>query len=68
MSDKDQEMRSDYSPELIQSGIRGRYAKRYRDGTNVVLIDPDLHEQFPDSKSVNKALREYLEKRRGSAT
>jgi len=68
MSDKHKEMRSDYSPDLIQSGIRGKYARRYRQGTNVVLIDPDLHEQFPDSESVNKALREYLEKRRGSAT
>ena len=68
MSNGDDDMRADYPPELIKSGVRGKYAKRYREGTNVVLIDSDLQEFFPDSESVNKALREYLETRRKSST
>ena len=38
-------------------GVRGKYAKRYSEGTNVVVIDPDLAEYFPDNDSVNEALR-----------
>ncbi|WKZ12924.1 MAG: hypothetical protein QY320_02780 [Gammaproteobacteria bacterium] len=68
MSSKDDDIRSEYSPELIKSGVRGKYAKQYREGTNVVLIDPDLHQLFPDSAAVNRALRDYVEKRRRPAT
>ena len=69
MSNKDDDLRSDYPPDLIKSGIRGKYAKRYQEeGTNLVLIDSDLHKIFPDSEAVNRALRDYVEKRRGSAT
>jgi hypothetical protein len=66
---KSDDLCPEYPSELIKSGVRGKYAKRYREeGTNFVLIDPDLHEIFPDSKAVNRALREHLEKGRGSAT
>ena len=57
-------LRSEYPAELIQSGERGKYAKRYREGTNIVFIDPDLHKLFPDSESVNRALRNYAEEHR----
>jgi len=57
--DKDQ-LRKDYSDELIKSGVRGKHAKRFREGTNLVLIEPDLHKVFPDSDAVNRALRDYL--------
>lgn len=44
------------------------YAKRYREeGTNLVLIEPDLHELFPDSDAVNRALRDYVEKHKEPA-
>ena len=59
-ADKDDDLRTEYPAELIKSGVRGKYAKRYREGTNVVLIDADLHKVFPDSASVNRALRQYL--------
>ena len=62
-SDKDT-MRKEYPENLIKSGVRGKYAKAYRDGTNVVLIDPDLHELFPNSEAVNRALRDYVAKKR----
>ena len=67
MSNGGDDLRAEYPPELIESGIRGKYAKRYREGTNVVLIDRNLQKFFPDSESVNKALREYLETKRRSA-
>jgi hypothetical protein len=60
--DKDQ-LREEYPDELIKTGVRGKHAKRFREGTNVVLIEPDLHEIFPDSEAVNKALRDYLAQR-----
>ena len=47
-------MRPEYD---FSGGVRGKYAKRYNQGTNVVLLDPELAEAFPDSKSVNDALR-----------
>ena len=41
----------------FSKGIRGKYAKRYAAGSNVVVISPDMAELFPDSESVNEALR-----------
>lgn len=38
-------------------GVRGKYAKRMADGTNVVLLDPDVARIFPDRRSVNETLR-----------
>ncbi len=64
--DKDT-LRDEYPEALIRSGVRGKYTKSYREGTNVVLIDPDLHKLFPDSAAVNRALREYASKK-GTAT
>jgi len=60
MKAKDDDLRPEYPAELIKKGVRGKYAKRYREGANIVLIDPDLHERFPDSEAVNRALREYV--------
>ena len=48
------EMRAEYD---FSGGVRGKYVDRYRRGVNVVLIDPKLADAFPDSKSVNDALR-----------
>ena len=47
-------MRAEYD---FSGGVRGKYVERYRQGTNVVLLDPELVKAFPDSKSVNDALR-----------
>ena len=69
MSSNEKDLRPEYPPELIRSGTRGKYAQRYRDeGTNTAIIDPDLHKLFPDSDAVNRALRDYVDKRQGSAT
>ncbi|MBE7444040.1 MAG: hypothetical protein HS132_01800 [Planctomycetia bacterium] len=69
MSSNEKDLRPEYPPELIRSGTRGKYAQRYRDeGTNVALIDQYLHKLFPDSDAVDRALRDYVDKREGSAT
>lgn len=47
-------MRAEYD---CSGGVRGKYVSKYRRGTNVVLLDPKLAQAFPDSKSVNNALR-----------
>ena len=44
----------------FSNGVRGKYARRYEEGTNVVLIDPDVAEFFPDGDSVNDALRSII--------
>ncbi|HJP93998.1 MAG TPA: hypothetical protein VJ875_18715 [Pyrinomonadaceae bacterium] len=44
-------------------GIRGKYVSRYREGTNLVLLDPDVAAVFPDAKAVNDALRLLIEQR-----
>jgi hypothetical protein len=67
-TDEDDDMRPEYPPELIKSGERGKYTKRYRVGSNVVVIDPDLTAAFPNAKAVNDALREYLSERRRATT
>ena len=58
-------MRDEYD---FTKGERGKYAKRYREGTNVVLLDPELRKSFPNDEAVNDALREYLKIRKQSAT
>jgi hypothetical protein len=55
------EMRKEYD---FSGGVRGKYARRYREGTNLVLIDPDLSEEFPNAEAVNRALRMFLESRK----
>jgi hypothetical protein len=44
----------------FSNGERGKYAARYREGTNSVLLDPDVFEVFVDSRSVNEALRTLI--------
>ena len=65
--DKD-DLRPEYSKDLIRSGIRGKYAKRYRSQSNVIVVDDDLTDVFPNCKAVNDALRDYLELRNKAAT
>jgi hypothetical protein len=51
------ELRAEYDPALIRAGVRGKYASRYRAGTNLVWLAPDVAAAFPDAEAVNKALR-----------
>jgi hypothetical protein len=45
----------------FSKGVRGKYAKRYAEGTNVIVIEPDVAKVFPDHDSVNQALRSLIE-------
>ena len=50
--------RGDMRPEYdFSGGERGKFYKEYMKGTNVVVLDPDVVEMFPDSATVNEALR-----------
>ena len=54
--------RDEILPEYdFSQGVRNRYAVRYAAGTNLVLLEPDVAERFPDSESVNRALRSLLD-------
>lgn len=56
--DADDELRPEYDlHELLRDGVRGKYVTRYRAGTNLVLLDPDVAKAFPDPAAVNEALR-----------
>ena len=54
-------MRSEYD---FRGGVRGKYAERMRASFNVVIIEDDLRIEFPNSESVNAALRELIRRRR----
>jgi len=47
----------DFTPEQLSEGVRGKYAARFAAGTNLVPLDPDVAEVFPDAAAVNRALR-----------
>lgn len=50
-------MRVEYD---FSQGKRGKYARRYAEGTNVVVLDPDVAKVFSNSKSVNVSLRKII--------
>ena len=53
-NDNDAEILEEYD---FSGGVRGKYVGRFEQGANVVLLDPDVAKVFPDSESVNAALR-----------
>jgi hypothetical protein len=61
-ADDDEEMLPEYD---LTGGVRGKYLDRYRQGTNVVLLEPDVAAKFPTSESVNEALRRLVSQRGG---
>lgn len=54
---KDPNMMEEYD---FSKGIRGKYSKRFTEGTNVVVIDPDVAEYFFNTKAINDALRSMI--------
>jgi hypothetical protein len=58
----DDDLRPEYefTPEQLSGAVRGKFAARYAAGVNVVRLDPDVAAEFPDSASVNEALRALL--------
>jgi hypothetical protein len=56
----DGELRKEYDLTQLQGGVRGKYAQRYRAGTNIVRLAPDVAAAFPNEEAVNEALRLLL--------
>jgi hypothetical protein len=54
------ELRGEYDLSSLKGGVRGKYTARYKAGTNLVLLSPDVAEHFPDDQSVNTALRKLI--------
>lgn len=54
---EEDELRPEYDLSQLKGRVRGKYAERYRAGTNLVLLEPDVAAVFPDAKAVNEALR-----------
>jgi len=55
---RDPDMLNEYD---FSKGVRGKYARRYAEGTNVVVLAPDVAAMFPNAKAVNEALRALLQ-------
>ena len=51
------EMRAEYD---FSGGVRGKYYRRYMESSNVVVLEPDVHQRFKNSSAVNKALRSLI--------
>ncbi|HTS17549.1 MAG TPA: hypothetical protein VMP11_08250 [Verrucomicrobiae bacterium] len=58
-------LRQEYDLSKLKGGVRGKYFARYRAGTNLVLLSPDVAEYFPDEKSVNTTLRALIHVAKG---
>ena len=56
------DLRPEYDFSKMKGGVRGKYVERYREGSNLVLLDPDIAAAFPDAKAVNTALRSLIER------
>ncbi len=60
--EKADELRPEYDlRHLLRNGIQGKYAQRYEEGTNIVLLAPDVAKAFPTQTAVNEALRLVIE-------
>ena len=60
-NDKNSDLREEYD---FSGGERGKYARRFAEGSNVVVLDPDIASRFADSTSVNDALRQHVDSER----
>ena len=54
------EMRPEYDFATMKGGVRGKYARRVREGSNVVVIEPEVSVAFPNERAVNEALKGVL--------
>ncbi len=59
MKNSEDELRSEYSLGDLGKPVRGKHHDSYKEGSNVVVIEPDLATLFPNSDAVNEALRQY---------
>lgn len=60
-NDLEDDMRPEYDVSTLKNEVRGKYVERYREGTNIVFLEPEVYKVFPDSASVNAALKLLIE-------
>ncbi len=58
---EEDDLRPEYDASVLKGGVRGKYLERYRAGTNLALLAPDVRAAFPTDESVNRALRSLIE-------
>ncbi len=64
-TDRNDELRPEYDlTTLLKGGVKGKHAKQYAEGTNLVLLDPEVHSVFKTNRDVNEALRLVIELRK----
>jgi hypothetical protein len=54
------DLRPEYDASVLKGGVRGKYLERYRAGTNLALLAPDVRAAFPTDESVNQALKSLI--------
>jgi hypothetical protein len=59
-SEPEDDLRPEYDFSRLKGRVRGKYVERYRAGSNIVLLDDDVAQAFPDARAVNDALRLLL--------
>ena len=57
---RDDDLRPEYDFSSLKGGVRGKYFRRFRSGTNIVRIEPELAKAFPTDEAVNEALRTVM--------
>jgi hypothetical protein len=57
MKKQDNDMLDEYD---FSKGIRGKYEKKYAEGSNIIVIEPEVSKEFPDAESVNEALKHLM--------
>lgn len=62
------ELREEYDLGALSGGVRGKYYERAKEGTNVVLLEPDVARAFPTPEAVNEALRALIRVAEASTT
>ena len=61
LTDNDDDLLPEYDLSKLKGGVRGKYLQRYRAGTNLALLAPDIRAAFPTDESVNQALRSLIQ-------
>ncbi len=61
------DLRPEYDETVLRDGVRGKHYKEYHQGTNLVLLEPDVAKAFPDAETVNNALRLLMKIARSAA-
>jgi hypothetical protein len=58
---EEDDLRPEYDPSVLKGGVRGKHLQRYRAGTNLALLAPEVRVAFPTDEAVNQALRSLIQ-------